>query len=324
MTHPFAFSLSSAILLASDGSLPSERKGFLMVSLRKDVKVGLSIGGIVLAVVVVYFMLSAVSNDPSTPTAMNTGPTTTETAVVTPASTPAVLPPTIASSTPASSTPTATTPASSSVSADPWAAAFETGQIVAPTTTSSPVIPVSTAGSRDVLSTLDSSGASNIGWTTIGSTSPSTTTTTPVATNSNPTAARPAVTAETTHAILPGETFSSLAQKYYGDAKLYRRIVNANPDIDPRRLKVGMKVKIPAGTAAATPDAGEEAVVTLDDTRQYRVQPNDSLHAIAQRLYGDANRWAKIYELNRTVIGADPARLKVGMVLTLPEAPTKR
>ena len=61
---------------------------------------------------------------------------------------------------------------------------------------------------------------------------------------------------------------------------------------------------------------------TVDAARQYRVQEGDSLYKISVKLYGNGGYVDKIYEKNKQSIGADPARLKVGMVLELPEAPT--
>lgn len=49
------------------------------------------------------------------------------------------------------------------------------------------------------------------------------------------------------HEVLPGDTLSKIAQKYYGDASLYPQIFEANKDIlfDPDRIRVGQKLRIP-------------------------------------------------------------------------------
>lgn len=54
----------------------------------------------------------------------------------------------------------------------------------------------------------------------------------------------------------------------------------------------------------------------------YTVQPGDFLSAIAQRFYGDGSEagWRKIYDANKEIIGADPAKIEPGMVLTIPGA----
>ena len=47
------------------------------------------------------------------------------------------------------------------------------------------------------------------------------------------------------------------------------------------------------------------------------VVSGDSLWRIAQRHYGDGNRWSVIYELNKEIIGTDPNRLRIGQELKL-------
>jgi nucleoid-associated protein YgaU len=61
---------------------------------------------------------------------------------------------------------------------------------------------------------------------------------------------------------------------------------------------------------------------SIDSTKEYRVAPGDSLHKIAMKLSGKAAKADDLYELNKDKIGDDSSRVKVGMVLKLPEAPT--
>lgn len=56
-----------------------------------------------------------------------------------------------------------------------------------------------------------------------------------------------------------------------------------------------------------------------DRPRTYVVQPGDSLSVIAQRTMGDGLAWQRIYELNRSVIGANPQALQAGMELRIPQ-----
>jgi nucleoid-associated protein YgaU len=151
------------------------------------------------------------------------------------------------------------------------------------------------------------------------------------ATAQQPTTTTPPVEAEATaaapartHTVQPNETFSSIAAVAYGSPNFYPHIQRANPNIDPGRLKPGMKITLPdvstvKPTAAAAAAADEAAI---DPNSQYRVQPNDSLHRISIKLYGKSDRADKIYEINKETIGSDPAKVKPGMVLKLPESPT--
>lgn len=51
----------------------------------------------------------------------------------------------------------------------------------------------------------------------------------------------------------------------------------------------------------------------------YTVQQGDTLSSIAQRFYGDANQWQKIYDYcNSQVIGQDPNVISPGEVLFIP------
>lgn len=134
-----------------------------------------------------------------------------------------------------------------------------------------------------------------------------------------------------THVVAGGESFSSIAQKYYGDANLYTLIQKANPQVDSSRMKVGQKLWIPDQEAAKqpaeqpaqqrAPGAGGDSggAGASADAASYTVQPGDTLELIASRRLGRRALWEEIYKLNRDLIGADPARLKVGMKLKLPQ-----
>jgi|GEM_PF-3872952 len=52
----------------------------------------------------------------------------------------------------------------------------------------------------------------------------------------------------------------------------------------------------------------------------YTVRSGDTLSAIAARLLGNKSEWSSLYETNRAIIGSNPNRLTVGMVLRLPGA----
>ncbi|HYE75017.1 MAG TPA: LysM peptidoglycan-binding domain-containing protein [Blastocatellia bacterium] len=51
----------------------------------------------------------------------------------------------------------------------------------------------------------------------------------------------------------------------------------------------------------------------------YTVQAGDNLSKIAQRFYGNANAYNKIFEANQDQLN-DPDKIKVGQVLKLPQA----
>ncbi len=56
-----------------------------------------------------------------------------------------------------------------------------------------------------------------------------------------------APTGERIHTVATGDTLSSIASKYYGDASKWNKIAEANKDVlkDPNSLQLGQKLKIP-------------------------------------------------------------------------------
>lgn len=69
----------------------------------------------------------------------------------------------------------------------------------------------------------------------------------------------------------------------------------------------------PAGGAS-----NSYATATGGGGRTYVVKKKDTLYSIARSQYGEAGRWKDIYEANRSELGGDPNRLRVGQTLTLP------
>jgi len=54
-----------------------------------------------------------------------------------------------------------------------------------------------------------------------------------------------ATTPGTTYTVAKGDTFWSIAQRVYGDGKLWTKIKQANPGVDMNALMVGQVIKIP-------------------------------------------------------------------------------
>lgn len=328
-----------------------------MIALRKDVKVGFTIGGVVLGVFGVYLGLSALAGEkpngsmtganlqitPFTPTPASvavTDRTPTRVADSTPkaAATPIVTNPTP----PALANPSEQLVVPQNGGQDLWGNAFETGS-VQPVVTVTPDARV--AGSNapkpaDVVSAINQ--PEKAGTSGISSTPARSETGTATASTNEPSGSLTSQTSSTlltpadtttssaqetqTHTVEVGETFSSIAAIYYGDSKYFKSIVDANPQLDPSKLKPGMKVTVPplARKEPRSDTTDVPAASSIDPNTQYVVKSGDSLSKIATTLYGDQNMWQKIYDFNKSTIGDSPAKLKLGMVLKLPTPPTRK
>src|SRR4051812_29009086 len=132
------------------------------------------------------------------------------------------------------------------------------------------------------------------------------------------------------YTIKNGDNFWLIAKAEYGNGAYFSHIQRANPGIDPGRIKVGDSIILPdkndviaAPTAATARQSSAAELVNIDPTKQYRVQPGDNLSSISKKLYGRFDKWAQIYELNKELIGPNPAALKRDMILALPEPPIR-
>jgi len=122
------------------------------------------------------------------------------------------------------------------------------------------------------------------------------------------------------YTILSGDTFSSIAIALYGAETYWVDIAQANPLIDPTRLKVGQTIRLP-GMDQIQRAATEPVPRAPGNTFTHVVRPGDSLSTIAQRYYSDSELWRVIFNTNRDVIGSKPERLKAGVTLIIPPAP---
>ena len=141
--------------------------------------------------------------------------------------------------------------------------------------------------------------------------------------DSRPATLPPAPTGDT-HTIKPGETFSSIAAGIYGDEKKWTAIAQANPLVDPAKLKVGQVIRVPdlkqfEAQRAQQFDELRQAV-TKGDSNTIMVQPGDTLSHIATKAYGKATLWPMIYKANRDVLET-PDDVKPGMKLRIPPKP---
>lgn len=75
---------------------------------------------------------------------------------------------------------------------------------------------------------------------------------------------------------------------------------------------------VQSGGSSTAPSAPSPAPAK-PAVRTYTVVSGDSLSKIAKSIYGDANKWRKIYEANTDII-KNPDMIRPGQVLKIPEA----
>jgi nucleoid-associated protein YgaU len=118
------------------------------------------------------------------------------------------------------------------------------------------------------------------------------------------------------YVVQPGDTFSSIAQQHYGAESKWFDIAQANPTVDPTRLRVGQELKLPAAAALEKP--AEPVADAPGSLTSYTIEAGDSLSTIAGKAYGDPTLWRTIYNFNRDKIGDNPNAIQAGMVLKVP------
>lgn len=89
----------------------------------------------------------------------------------------------------------------------------------------------------------------------------------------------------------------------------FNALVATENTINRIRVEAPASAPLP-GPAPAAPAAGD---VTI-----YEVQPGDTLGALAQRFYGQASLYPKIFQANRDVL-SDPNLIKAGQKLKIPK-----
>jgi len=153
---------------------------------------------------------------------------------------------------------------------------------------------------------------------------------TPAEVSAKPERAAPAsASGARTHTVRAGETLSSIAKTVYGESRQYKAILAANPGLNPSKMRPGTVIQLPPASSKAREsskqsDAASGGVTAVSDSKTYVVQSGDSLYKITRKLYGAGDNQEKLYEINKQVIGSDSTRLKPGMVLKLPAPPTSQ
>jgi nucleoid-associated protein YgaU len=130
------------------------------------------------------------------------------------------------------------------------------------------------------------------------------------------------------YTIQPGDTLSQIASRFLGSASAWSQIHEANLDVlpDPENIPAGQTIRIPGATrtdrpASRSPSPQPQSVAATKSRDQrfetYVVQPGDTLTSIARERCGSGARYLEILNANQDQL-AEPRNLREGMVIRLP------
>lgn len=107
------------------------------------------------------------------------------------------------------------------------------------------------------------------------------------------------------YTVVAGDTLTSIASKFYGNADSWPEIRAANLNIieNPNLIYPGQQLAIPAIPSGYS---------------TWVVQAGDTLASISKRFYGDGSKWKIIWDANIGVIGNNSNLIYAGQVLKIP------
>ncbi len=125
------------------------------------------------------------------------------------------------------------------------------------------------------------------------------------------------------HTIQAGETFTSIAEKYYGDPRLAHVIAEANPFVSPTSLRPGRTIRVAKDPnniqgIPVKPPASTDEPAKAQAPREYVVAAGDTLSSISKRLLGSTKYADDIFKANRDRLSS-PDDLRVGQTLRIPK-----
>lgn len=118
--------------------------------------------------------------------------------------------------------------------------------------------------------------------------------------------------AETPRVVVVREqdTLYSIALAELGSGARWQEIADANPRIDPARLRVGDRLVIPSSPVGTRRERTSAEV--------HVVAAGETLTSIARALWNDGSKWRRLLEANEGLLQGDPDRLRVGDHLIVP------
>ncbi|MFH1709096.1 MAG: LysM peptidoglycan-binding domain-containing protein [Planctomycetota bacterium] len=130
------------------------------------------------------------------------------------------------------------------------------------------------------------------------------------------------------YTVKEGEWLGDIALNQLGKAHRWREIAAINPGMNPNKIKVGQKIKIPTGSSSSTsstaggvPALGSTGYGTTSLGQpagdiDYTVRSGDSLQSISKQFFGTYSRWKDILRANPHI--KNEYSLFVGAKLKIP------
>jgi nucleoid-associated protein YgaU len=124
-----------------------------------------------------------------------------------------------------------------------------------------------------------------------------------------------------------GETLIAISRWYTGAADNWKRLVQANNGLNPRRIKVGDRILIPAALMKThqpmpadfmNPSASKKRIPSRGEPAPYVHtvrRSGETLVAISRWYTGSADNWKRLVEANN---GLNPRRVRVGDKILIP------
>lgn len=144
--------------------------------------------------------------------------------------------------------------------------------------------------------------------------------------------------------IKSGDILGKICISEYGTSRMVRSVLAANPGLDPKRLRPGKTIKLPAPDPSMKGgNAGSETPVSAPGRRPsfitssyikrnaggakaapasadvYVVQSGDTLSGIAQRKLGSIRHTRALIDANKNLLKNESTTLRIGWQLTLPK-----
>lgn len=143
---------------------------------------------------------------------------------------------------------------------------------------------------------------------------PPTEPTTPTAPPQAPPPAPPEQPATSDYTVVKGDTFAVIAKNNHVSVKA---IEQANPGVDPKRLKIGQKLHLPAANSttpnatSSNPGGSPETAALSGGEQTYKVKSGDTLIGIAKKFHVSIKAIQSANDLKTTSI-------RVGQTLKIP------